>query len=118
MLCLCLAHGVRCALVPTRSFWRLLGREYFHKVRGEIVELIARVNMTIQRGAVELRQNVDRPESGIQTVTDRYIDQSIFAGQRHRRFCAILGQGKQACPRTTAHDDGERSVLEGRFIYS
>jgi hypothetical protein len=60
----------------------------------------------------------DPPKSGIQTVTDRYIDQSIFAGQRHRRFRAILGQRKQACSRTTAHDDGERSVLEGRFIHS
>jgi hypothetical protein len=73
--------------------------------------------VTMQRGTVELRQNIDPSESGIETVANWYIDQSIFASQRDRWFCTIFGQRKKTCSGSASHDDGECSDLQGRRVH-
>ncbi len=73
--------------------------------------------MAMQRRTVELGQNIYAPELGIEAVTDRYINQSIFARQGHRWLCAILGKGKQACSRSTSHDDGECFILKRQGVH-
>src|SRR4029077_13851274 len=112
-----LPYGVRRALIPARRFRSLLSSENFHKIPGKIIELITRIYVAMQRGTVELRQNIHPPEFGIQTVADRDIDQSIFPRQRDRRFRTILGQRKQTCSCSTAHDDGECCVLKGGGVH-
>ena len=89
-----LANGVGRALVPLRTLGGLLRRQNIDKTPRKIVELVARLDMSMQRHAVELRQDIDRTQSRIQAVTDRDIDQPIFSAQRHRRLRAILGQRK------------------------
>ena len=85
----------------------MLGREDLDEARGEVVELVARIDVPVQRRAVELGENVDPAESGIETVADREIDQPVFAAQRDRGFGSLFRQRKKACSRAPAHDDGE-----------
>ena len=54
-----LADGVSRALIPLRACRCLLRSENVDKTAREIVELIARLNVAMQRHAVELRQNID-----------------------------------------------------------
>ena len=58
-----LPHRVRRALIPLRAFRRLLRCENIDEAAGEIIELIARLNMSMQRHAVELREDVNRAQS-------------------------------------------------------
>src|ERR1700722_15434427 len=108
-----LTHRVCRALVPARGFRRLLSRENLDKILRKIIKFIAGIDMAMQRGTVELRQDITPPESRVETVTDRYIDQSIFSGQRDRRFRAVLGQRKQARSRAASHDDRKCFVRKG-----
>ena len=105
-----LPDGVGRALIPLRAFRRLLRREDIDEAAREIVELVARLDMAMQRHAVELRQHIDRAQPGVQAIADRDIDQPIFPAERHRRLGTIFRQRKQARPRAAAHDDGERAL--------
>src|SRR5205823_8547337 len=58
-----LADGVSGTLIPLRAFGSLLGRENVHETAREIVELIARLDVPMQRHAVELRQDKNRPQT-------------------------------------------------------
>src|SRR5664279_863635 len=52
-----LAHRVRGPLIPLRSFRRLLGSEDVYETARKIIELVARLDVAMQRHAVELRQD-------------------------------------------------------------
>src|SRR5256885_2685872 len=54
-----LAHRIRGSLIPLRTLRCLLRRQDVDKTARKIVELVARLNMSMQRHAVELRQHVD-----------------------------------------------------------
>src|ERR1700733_181375 len=112
-----LTNSVSSALVPAGRLGRLLGGEYLHEVLRKIIKFIAGIYVAMQRRTVELRQYIHSPQLGVETVADRYINQSIFSGQRHRGLCSILGQRKQACSGSAAHDDGECFVVEGRAVH-
>ena len=43
-----------------------------------------------------------------ETIADRNVHQTVFAPQRHRRFGAFFGQGKQPGAGASTHDNGER----------
>ena len=102
-----LPHGIGRSLVPGRSLGSLLGRQDLDKAGGEVVELVAGVDMTVERCAVELRQHVDAPDSGVQAVADGHVHKAVLAPDRHRRFCAVLGQGEETGAGSSSHDDGE-----------
>src|SRR5204862_8086170 len=76
-----LPHGIGGALVPLRTFGRLLGRQNIDEAAGKIVELVARLNVAMQRHGVELREQIDRAQPGVQAVTVRDIDQPIFSAK-------------------------------------
>src|SRR5437764_439627 len=76
-----LPHGVGSALVPLRTFGRLLGRQNIDEAAGKIVELVTRLNMPVQRHGVELREQIDRAKAGVQAIADRDIDQPIFSAE-------------------------------------
>ena len=90
-----LAHGVGRSFEPTRAFGSLLSREYFDKSLGETSSQsgIGAGNMPVERGGIKLCQNVNSLDIGVDTITDRNIDQAILGAQRHRRLGAQLGQG-------------------------
>ena len=54
-----LTDRIRRALIPPRTLGRLLGRKDVHEARSEIVKLVALVDVRVQRGAVELGENVN-----------------------------------------------------------
>ena len=101
------AHGVGGAFIPRRVGERLLRREDFHEAAGKLVEFIRPRNVAVQRGGIELRQNVNAPEAGVDAVGNRDVHQPVFAGQRHGGLGALLGEREQARALPAAHDDGE-----------
>jgi hypothetical protein len=63
--------------------------------------------MFVQGSRVELGEQVNAPQTGVDAVGDRDIDEPILAGQRHRRFRAFFGQREQTRALAAAHDYGE-----------
>src|SRR6266480_1898398 len=86
-----LPYGIGRALVPLRTFGRLLRRQNIDEAAGKIVELVARLNVAMQRHGVELGEQIDGAQPGVQAVTDRDVDQPIFSAEWHGRLCAVLG---------------------------
>jgi hypothetical protein len=58
-----LPHRVRCALIPIGVLGRLLRGQNVDKAAREVVELVARLDVAMQRHRVELRQHVDRAQA-------------------------------------------------------
>ena len=52
-------HGVGRALIPGGVGKGLFGREDFHEAAGEMIELVGLRNVPVQRGGVELGQQID-----------------------------------------------------------
>src|SRR5205823_5050490 len=109
-----LPHGVGGSLVPLRPFGRLLGRQDIDETPGKIVELVARLNVAMQRHGVELREQIDRAQPGVQAVTDRDIDQPIVEGSR----CITL-KFRDGIPRLTLgmteHRNGGKYAIISRL---
>ena len=108
-----LADRIGCALIPLRALGGLLSGQNFDETWGEIVELIALVDMGVQRGAVELSKNVNATQSRVQAIADWNIDQSVFAAKWYGWLGAFLGKRKQPRSRAAAHNNSERLRLEG-----
>jgi hypothetical protein len=106
------ADGIRRAFIPGGIVERLLGGENFHEARREVVELVGLVDMAVEGLAIELSEDVNSAQAGVQAVADRDIDEPVFSAERHGRLRAFLGQGKEACAGTAAHDDCQGSGLE------
>ena len=105
-----LPHGVSRALIPTRVRGRLLRGEDLDEAAGEIVELVARVDVLVQRGGIELREHIHPPQAGVDAVGNRDVHDPVFPGQRHGGLRALLGERKKTRASSPAHDDGERLV--------
>src|SRR5437667_2542132 len=105
-----LPHRIGSPLIPLRAGGRLLSRKNIYKAARKIVELVAGLNMSMQRHGVELRQQIDRAQPGVQAVADRNINNAILAAERNSRFSAIFCEGEQTRARTAAHDDRQRSL--------
>src|SRR5271157_4669068 len=78
-----LAHGVGGALVPRLVLHCLLRGEDLHETPGERIKLVRVVNMSMQAHGVELRENEDAVQTGVDAVGYGNIDESIFPGDRH-----------------------------------
>ena len=101
------ADGVGRTLIPRSVGEGLLRRENFHEAAGKMVHFIGLRNMPVQRGGIELRQNVNAPEAGVDAVRDGDVHQAVFAGEGHGGFGAVLRQRKQPGALAAAHDDAE-----------
>ena len=100
-----LPHRVGRALVPGIAARRLLRRHDLDEAVGEIVELIALLDVPMQRRAVELREQEDALETRVEAIADRDIDDAIFARQRHGGLGAILGEREKSRPGATTEND-------------
>ena len=85
-----LAHGVGRTLVPVAVVHRLLGREDVHEAAREHVEPVGLRDVPVQALAVELGEDVDAVDAGVQAVADRHVDQAEAAAHRHRGLGAGL----------------------------
>ena len=110
-----LAHGVGGALIPRGVRRRLFGGEDFHEAAAEVVELVGLRDVPVQRGGVELRQQIDAAQAGVDAVGDRDVHEAVFAGERHRRLGAFLREREQPLALSAAHDDGEDVAGVGRL---
>jgi hypothetical protein len=61
----------------------------------------------MQGRRVELRQNIDAPQTGVHAVGNRNIDQPIFSGQWHRWLRPVFRQREQTRSLPAAHDHGK-----------
>ena len=101
-------HGVGRPFIPRGVGERLLRREDFHEpAAGKFVELVGARNVAVQRGRIELCQNVNAPEAGVDAVGDRDVHEPVFAGERHGGLGAVLRERKQPRALAAAHDDAE-----------
>ena len=66
--------------------------------------------MSVQRNGIELGQDSDAVDVGVDTVADGDVDQTVFAGDGHSRFGALFGQRVQARAAPTAHDEPQDVV--------
>ena len=99
-----LAHRVRGALIPGLRLKGLLGGPDLHPARMERVEVIGLRNMTVEGYGIELRQNCDAVNLGVDGIADGNVNQPILTGHRHRRFGTHLRQWIETLPASAAHD--------------
>ena len=79
-----LADGVGRALKPAGVVGRLLGRQDLDEALAEQIHPVGLRDVPVQRRRVELRQDEDPPDVGVQAVADRDVDQTVFARQSAR----------------------------------
>ncbi len=106
-----LPDGIGRALVPGVAARRLLRGHDLDEAVGKIVELVALLDVPMQRGTVELGEQKDALEARVEAVADRDIDDAIFARQRHGRLGAVLRQRKE--PRAGASAKNDRDDVAG-----
>jgi hypothetical protein len=56
---------------------------------------------------IELRQQIDPAQAGIDAVRDGDIHDAVFSRERHGRLGALLGERKQSRALPPAHDHGK-----------
>ena len=61
--------------------------------------------MAVEARAVELRQDEDAVDPGVQAVADRDVDQPELPPERDRGLRAMPGQRPQARPRAARDED-------------
>jgi hypothetical protein len=110
------ADGVGRALVPLDVLLRLLGREDVDEPAAEGVEDVGRLDVAVERGGVELRQDEDPVDLRIQAIADRDIHQAVLAGERHRRLATFLGERGQARAAAAAHDHRQYAFLDAHAV--
>ena len=60
---------------------------------------------------LELEQNVDRVDAGVDQVTEDKVDDAVLAAERHGRFGPLLGERIQTCTLSAGEHEREYSKL-------
>src|SRR6185503_21377830 len=69
-------------------------------------------DVPVERRGVELGQNEDSADVGVQAVADRNVDQAIFAGDRHGGLRTQLREREEARTLPAAEHESEDFVIE------
>src|SRR5262249_18791407 len=96
-----LSDGVGGALIPGHAFRGLLRRHDLDETGRELIEAIALLDVAVQRTRVELSEDEDPSNVGVDAVADGNVHQAILAAQRDRRLGPILGQREKPPARAT-----------------
>ncbi len=105
-----LVNRVRSALVPGLAGRAHLRRHGDDELRfQQAAELPALAHVLQQRLAAELRQHVDRVDSGVDEITEDEIDNAIFAAEGNRRLSAFLGKRVQPGTLPAGQHDAQHS---------
>ncbi len=102
-----LAHGVGGALVPVGLLIGLLSGQDLDEAAAERVELVRVGQVPVQANAQELGQHVNAVEAAVDAITNRDVDETIFAGDGHGRFAPQFGQRKEPGAAAAAEDQAE-----------
>ena len=98
---------VRGALVPGGVGEGLFGGKDFDKAAGKMVEFVRLRDMAVERGGIELGEQINALEIRVDAVGYGNVHQAVFAGQRHCRLGPLFGQGKEPRSRPAAHDHSQ-----------
>ena len=104
---LVLPHRVGGALEPVLALRCLLGGEHLDESAGEQVQPVGLRDVPVERCRVELREDEDAADVGVQAVADRHVDQPVLPADRHRRLRAMVGERKQTRAAAAAKDQRE-----------
>src|SRR5439155_6950668 len=86
-----LPDGVRRALEPVGVGSGLFGSQHLDETLRKRIEAVGIRDVVVQRSRVELSQDKDSLQCGVETITDRYVNQTTLTTQRHGGLRAILG---------------------------
>jgi hypothetical protein len=106
---------VRSSLVPIGVFLGLFGRENIHEAAPKRIEIVGALGVPVKRGGVELREQEDPIDVGVDAVTDRDIDQTVLARERNCRFAPLHGQWIETGATPAAHDDRQDIFLHAHI---
>jgi hypothetical protein len=104
-----LPDGVGISLVPRAADRRLLGRKDVHETGREAVELEALLDVTVKRHGVELREDVDVANAGVDAVTYGKVDKAVLAGDRHGRLRPLPRQREETAAPSSAQDHSQHA---------
>src|SRR5262245_5941904 len=104
----CLSYGIGRPLEPVRIVRRLLGRKNLDKTLREPVEPVRHRDVAVERGGIELRQDVDAPDVRVETVADGDVDEPVLAADGHRRLRTRGRQRKETGALAAAKNNRER----------
>ena len=102
-----LAHGVRRALEPMRVVRRLLGRQNLDETLGEEIHAIRLRNVPVEGRRIELRQDEDPADIGVQAVADRDVYEPVFSADGDCGLRALEGEREKTRAPATAEHDGQ-----------
>ena len=108
-----LADRVGRTLIPSLLVARLLGGENVDEATAETVELISLLDVLMERRRIELRQDENLVEAGVEAVADRDVDQAVVTGEGDGWLAPVLSQGIEAGATTAPHDNAD-DAREGR----
>ena len=111
-----LADGVGRALEPVGVVGRLLGRQDLDESLAEEVHPVGLADVPVERRRVELRQDEDPPDVGVQAVADRDVDEAVFARNRHRRLRSELRQREEPRALSAAEHERENFVVKSHRL--
>jgi hypothetical protein len=85
----------------------LLSRQDFAEVLAKWIEIVGSSDMEMEAGGVELREDVDSSQTGIDAVADGDVYETIFAAEGYRGFRPIRRKGVEPRPFAAAKYNAE-----------
>lgn len=92
-------------LEPVGVFRTLLSGEDLDKAFVLVTSHVSGVGsgeMAVQRGGVELREDVDLVDVAVEAVADGDVDESVVSAERNSRFGSLLGEWIETSSGTTS----------------
>jgi hypothetical protein len=111
-----LTDGVSRALEPVGVVRRLFGRQDFDEALAEQIHPVGLPDMPVERRGVELRQDEDAPDIGVQAIADRDVDEAVLAGDRDRRLRTKLGEREEPRALTAAEHERQNFIVKRHRI--
>ena len=103
---------VRRALVPVLGFKRLLRREDLDEPFAESVEPVGVVYVTVQGSRIELGQDIDFAQPGVDAVGNRDVHKAELSSEGHRGLRPPSRQRIETLTPPAAQDDRNDLVHE------
>jgi len=77
----------------------------------EAVEAVGEGDVVVEGGRVELRQDSDVAEAGVDRVRERHVDEPVLSAERNGRLGPVACKGVETLSLASAEDDGVDAAL-------
>ena len=98
----------------TERLVEMLRRENLDESVAEQIHPVGLCNVPVQGRRVELRQDEDPAEVGVQAVADWNVDQPVLPTDWHGRFRSLSGERKQSRSLPATENERKNLVVHGR----